>query len=89
MAGNEEGALWSIFGYLISGLIIWGGIGFGLDKWLHTHFFLLGGLVLGASQSFESSSGFTRSSPARSTAARASGRSKRVFAAPDFTRRPY
>ena len=24
MAGNEEGALWSIFGYLISGLVIWG-----------------------------------------------------------------
>jgi ATP synthase protein I len=48
MASNEEGALWSIFGYLISGLVIWGGIGFGLDKWLHTHFFLLGGLVFWA-----------------------------------------
>ena len=25
--GNEEGALWSIMGYLLSGLLIWGGIG--------------------------------------------------------------
>ena len=33
---NEEGALWSIFGYLISGLVIWGAIGWGLDHWLGT-----------------------------------------------------
>jgi hypothetical protein len=31
---NEENALWSIVGYLLSGLIIWGGIGWGLDRWL-------------------------------------------------------
>ena len=46
--GNEEGAMWSIFGYLISGLIIWGGIGWALDKWLDKNFFLLTGLLLGA-----------------------------------------
>jgi F0F1-type ATP synthase assembly protein I len=50
-AGNEEGAAWSIFGYLISGLVIWGGIGLGLDHWLHTHFIALIGLLLGAGSS--------------------------------------
>jgi hypothetical protein len=47
-AGNEEGAAWSIFGYIISGLLIWGGIGLALDKWLGTHFIVLIGLLLGA-----------------------------------------
>ena len=44
---NEEGALWAIFGYLISGLLIWGGIGYFLDKWLMPahHYFALGGLL--------------------------------------------
>jgi hypothetical protein len=42
---NEEGALWSIVGYLLSGLIIWGGIGWGLDQWLETNYFLLFGVV--------------------------------------------
>ena len=45
---NEEGALWSIVGYLLSGLIIWGGIGFGVDRWLGTNYFLLVGMLLGA-----------------------------------------
>jgi F0F1-type ATP synthase assembly protein I len=48
---NEEGALWSIVGYLLSGLLIWGGIGWGLDQWLNTKYFLLGGLLLGAGAS--------------------------------------
>lgn len=49
MASNDEGALWSIFGYLVSGLLIWGGIGFGVDHWLNNghHWFTLGGLLLG------------------------------------------
>ena len=45
---NEEGARWSIVGYLISGLLIWGGIGYGLDQWLGTSYFLLLGMLLGA-----------------------------------------
>ncbi|MEI6406454.1 MAG: hypothetical protein WCO85_02890 [Actinomycetes bacterium] len=49
--GNEEGALWSIMGYLLSGLLIWGGIGWGLDHWLGTHFLLLVGLLLGGGAS--------------------------------------
>ena len=44
---SEDNAFWSIFGYLLSGLLIWGGIGWGLDKWLHTTYFLLGGLIIG------------------------------------------
>jgi ATP synthase protein I len=50
-SGNEERALWSIFGYLLSGLLIWGGIGWAVDKWLGTHFFLLGGMLLGVGAS--------------------------------------
>ena len=48
---NEEGALWSIVGYLLSGLIIWGGIGWGFDQWLGTNYFLLVGMLLGAGAS--------------------------------------
>ena len=44
---GEENALWSIFGYLLSGLIFWGGVGWGLDKWLGTSYLLLVGLLLG------------------------------------------
>ena len=52
-SNNEEGALWSIIGYLIAGLLIWGGIGFALDHWLHNHhYFFLGGMILGAGSSF-------------------------------------
>ena len=44
---GEENALWSIFGYLLSGLLCWGGVGWGLDKWLGTSYLLLVGLLLG------------------------------------------
>ena len=44
---SEDNAFWTIFGYMLSGLLIWGGIGWGLDKWLGTGYFLLGGLLLG------------------------------------------
>jgi len=43
--------LWSIMGYLLSGLLIWGGIGWLLDHWLHSHYLLLCGLLLGAGAS--------------------------------------
>lgn len=48
MGGKDDGAAWSIMGYLLSGLIFWGGVGWALDRWLNTQYFLLGGLVLGA-----------------------------------------
>ncbi|MFZ2227364.1 MAG: AtpZ/AtpI family protein [Candidatus Nanopelagicaceae bacterium] len=44
---KDEGAAWSIFGYLLSGLLFWGGAGYFLDRWLNTRYFLLGGLLLG------------------------------------------
>jgi len=44
---NDESAFWTIFGYMLSGLHIWGGIGYALVRWLETRFFLLGGLLLG------------------------------------------
>jgi len=48
MAMKDEGnALWSIFGYLLSGMLFWGGVGYGLDKWLNQGHFLLIGLLLG------------------------------------------
>ncbi|CAB4540998.1 unannotated protein [freshwater metagenome] len=44
---REENALWSIFGYLLSGLLFWGGVGWGLDSWLGTSYLLLLGLLVG------------------------------------------
>jgi ATP synthase protein I len=46
---NEEGAMWSIFGYLLSGLIVWGGIGAAIDHWVmhKNHWFMLVGFLLG------------------------------------------
>jgi ATP synthase protein I len=41
--------MWSIFGYLLSGLLFWGGIGYGLDKWLGTAYLTLIGLLVGIS----------------------------------------
>jgi ATP synthase protein I len=49
MARGEENAMWSIFGYLLSGLLFWGGIGYGLDQWLDQGFFTLIGLLVGIS----------------------------------------
>jgi ATP synthase protein I len=49
MANRDENAMWSIFGYLLSGLVFWGGIGYGLDKWLDQGIFTLIGLLVGIS----------------------------------------
>ncbi len=48
MKPNDDGAAWSIVGYLLSGLLFWGGVGWAVDHWLHTRYFLLAGLLLGA-----------------------------------------
>ena len=45
---KDENALWSIFGYLLSGLLVWGGVGWALDHFLKTSYFLLIGLIVGA-----------------------------------------
>ena len=49
MPKSEESAMWSIVGYLLSGLLFWGGLGYGLDKWLDKNYFTLIGLLVGIS----------------------------------------
>jgi F0F1-type ATP synthase assembly protein I len=38
---------WGITGTMLSGLIVWGGAGMALDRWLGTEFFVLIGVLLG------------------------------------------
>ena len=49
---NDENAFWSIFGYLLSGLLFWGGAGWLLDKGTGKSFFLLPGLLIGIGVAF-------------------------------------
>lgn len=44
---REENALWSIFGYLVSGLLFWGGIGWAADHFFNTSYLTLVGLLVG------------------------------------------
>jgi ATP synthase protein I len=39
--------MWTIFGYLLSGLLFWGGVGYAGDKWLGTTYLTLIGLLVG------------------------------------------
>jgi ATP synthase protein I len=39
--------MWTIFGYLLSGLIFWGGAGYAADRWLGTGYLTLTGLLVG------------------------------------------
>ena len=38
---------WGITGTLLSGIIVWGGVGWLLDRWLETRVFILVGTILG------------------------------------------
>src|SRR3954469_20798602 len=38
---------WGITGTMLSGIIVWGGAGLALDRWLGTKFFALIGVLLG------------------------------------------
>jgi ATP synthase protein I len=38
---------WTVLSYLISGLLLWGGVGWLLDRWLGTSFLLPTGLLVG------------------------------------------
>ena len=38
---------WGITGTLLSGIIVWGGAGLALDRWLGTRFLVLVGVLLG------------------------------------------
>jgi ATP synthase protein I len=44
---RDENALWTIFGYLLSGLLFWGGLGWAADKFFGTGFLTLIGLLMG------------------------------------------
>ena len=48
MAHRDDNAAYSIVGYLLSGLLFWGGVGWALDEWLGTDYLVLAGLILGA-----------------------------------------
>ena len=60
MAGEPDGGdanggsaiVWAIVGTLVSGVLVWGGIGYVVDRWLGTDsVFLAIGLVVGAGAS--------------------------------------
>src|SRR3712207_8675932 len=38
---------WGITGTMLSGIVVWGGAGLLLDRWLETRFFVLVGTILG------------------------------------------
>jgi ATP synthase protein I len=50
--GRDRGlpdAAWSIMSYLISGILVWGGVGWLVDRWTgHSSLFLPIGVVFGA-----------------------------------------
>ncbi|HVE63403.1 MAG TPA: hypothetical protein VNB94_06340 [Mycobacteriales bacterium] len=43
----NPGDAWTVIAYLLSGLLLWGGAGMLLDRWLETSFFVLVGMLLG------------------------------------------
>lgn len=47
MAKQDDSAFWTIFAYLVSGLVFWGGAGALADHFFHSHFLVFVGLVVG------------------------------------------
>jgi ATP synthase protein I len=48
-APGDSGVAWSIIGTLLAGVLVWGGIGYLVDRWLGTtSVFLPIGMVVGA-----------------------------------------
>lgn len=43
----DPGDAYTVLAYLLSGLLLWGGLGVLLDRWLDTEFFVLIGLLVG------------------------------------------
>jgi hypothetical protein len=47
-AGRQgETDAWGAFGLMISGVAVWGGVGYGLSVWLGNQIFVMLGLLLG------------------------------------------
>jgi ATP synthase protein I len=44
---GSEGEVWTIVSYLLSGMLVWGGGGWLLDRWLGTTFFIPTGMLIG------------------------------------------
>ncbi|WP_372727675.1 AtpZ/AtpI family protein [Nocardioides sp.] len=44
---TPQGDPWLAFGYLVAGVLLYGGIGLALDRWLNTSFFVVVGILLG------------------------------------------
>ena len=44
---RDENAVWTIVGYMLSGLIFWGGAGFLADKFFNTSYLTLIGVLVG------------------------------------------
>ncbi|HKE99479.1 MAG TPA: hypothetical protein VKG45_11170 [Actinomycetes bacterium] len=43
---------WGVLGYLVAGVVAWGGIGWLLDRWVGTRLFLPLGVVVGFAGAF-------------------------------------
>ena len=44
---SDESAIWTILGYLLSGLLFWGGVGYFADRFFNTSYLTLVGLLMG------------------------------------------
>lgn len=47
-ATNNHGDPWLTFGHLVSGVLLYGAIGWALDHWLGTSFLVVIGILVGA-----------------------------------------
>jgi len=47
----NPGDAWVVIAYLLSGMVVWGGAGWLLDRWLGTELLVLVGLLIGAAAS--------------------------------------
>jgi F0F1-type ATP synthase assembly protein I len=45
---SASDAAWNVPAYLLAGIILYGGIGFALDRWLGTSWLVLVGMLVGA-----------------------------------------
>lgn len=44
---SDESAIWTILGYLLSGLLFWGGVGYFADRFFNTTYLTLVGILVG------------------------------------------
>lgn len=45
---RPQGDPWQAFGYLVSGVVLYGALGWALDRWLGTSFLVVLGILVGA-----------------------------------------